>query len=99
MFLRSPQILDARRYSPIIGHCMARGMTFIARVHNLWRKLRRGHRIGTIRRVASMNDVPPRLKGAVYIVGPAKPKWVVLECPCKCGERIDVNLMENRNPF
>lgn len=27
------------------------------------------------------------------------PKWAVLQCPCGCGEQIDVNLMRSRRPF
>ena len=39
-----------------------------------------------------MSELPPRVRNALYIVGlPAK--WAVLDCPCRCGERIVVNLM------
>jgi hypothetical protein len=45
-----------------------------------------------------MSDLPERLGGDVFVVGETKPKWVVLECPCRCGDRIDVNLMSSRQP-
>jgi hypothetical protein len=45
-----------------------------------------------------MADVPGKLGRHVYIVGMPTPKWVLLECPCRCGERIDVNLMASRRP-
>jgi len=55
--------------------------------------LGRRTKVGQVQRVAVMREVPDKLGGDVYIVGGTKPKWVVLECPCRCGERIDVNLM------
>jgi hypothetical protein len=49
-------------------------------------------------RVESRGDLPERLGSSIYIVGGDKPKWAVLECPCRCGEQIDVNLMVARRP-
>jgi len=46
-----------------------------------------------------MSEVPGRLAGDLYIVAGTKPKWAVLQCPCRCGDRIDVNLMQSRRPF
>lgn len=49
--------------------------------------------------VASMNDVPQKLGNYLFVVGDAdQPKWVVLACPCRHHERIDVNLMGSRSP-
>jgi Family of unknown function (DUF6527) len=45
-----------------------------------------------------MQDVPKKLKGTLYIVGKPRPKWAIMACPCRCGQRIDVNLMESRQP-
>lgn len=47
-----------------------------------------------------MHDLPERLQWALYIIGQHEhsAKWVVLECPCRCGERIYVNLMKSRVP-
>jgi len=64
----------------------------------LWRWIRRRRRLQGIKQVASMNDLPNRLDGRIFVVGTGKPKWAVLECPCRCGERIDVNLMTSRRP-
>src|SRR5579863_4571822 len=74
-------------------------MKFLRKVKNVWQNLWRRRRLDRVARVESMNDLPNRLKESVYIVGKFKPKWVVLACPCGCGDRIDVNLMENRQPF
>lgn len=63
-----------------------------------WRSLRRRKRVDRVVRVESMSEVPTKLRGDLYIVGGPKPKWAVLACPCRCGDRIDVNLMESRHP-
>jgi hypothetical protein len=63
-----------------------------------WRNLRRRKRLDRIVRIESMSEVPKRLRRDLYIVGASKPKWVILACPCRCGDRIDVNLMESRQP-
>lgn len=65
---------------------------------SLWRWLRRRRRVGGVRRVASMSDLPARLNGTMFVIGETAPKWAVLACPCRCGERIDVNLMSSRKP-
>jgi uncharacterized protein DUF6527 len=53
-----------------------------------------------IRHVDSMRSLPADLSSnLLYLVGDKlAPKWVVLACPCSCGERIDVNLMAARKP-
>lgn len=65
---------------------------------SLWRRIRRRQRIKSVVRVESRGDLPKKLGAAIYIVGIDIPKWAVLECPCRCGERIDVNLMRARRP-
>jgi hypothetical protein len=77
---------------------MAARMKFIQLVKDFWRDLWRQTRIKHVQRVSSMSEVPSRLKGTLYIVGSPKPKWAVLDCPCGCRERINVNLMESRQP-
>jgi hypothetical protein len=67
-------------------------------IRRLWRGIRRRHRIDRVVYVESMSELPKKLKGDLYIVGGTKPKWAVLACPCKCGDRIDVNLMERHHP-
>lgn len=47
-----------------------------------------------------MDDIPTELGGTLFIVSRAgTPRWVVLECPCGCGDRIDVNLSTTRRPY
>lgn len=77
---------------------MANRLTALNPILGLWRRLRRRRRYDGVKRVATMHDVPKRLGGSVYVVGLNTPKWVVIECPCRCGSRIDVNLMRNREP-
>ena len=73
-------------------------MKLFGRIRSFWRGLRRRRRIARIVRVESMSEVPSKLHGDLYMVSASKPKWVVLECPCRCGDRIDVNLMKSRQP-
>jgi hypothetical protein len=66
---------------------------------SLWRWIRRRRRLDGVTFVPSMNDLPERLSGQIFVIGTPAAKWAVLECPCRCGERIDVNLMHSRRPF
>jgi hypothetical protein len=77
---------------------MADRMSLFKRIGIFWRDLRRRKRIDRVVQVASMSEVPKKLKGDLYIVGGSKPKWAILACPCRCGDRIDVNLMTSRQP-
>lgn len=50
--------------------------------------------------VPSMDDVPANLSKNIFLVNRGGVnRWVVLACPCGCGERLDVNLMSNRRPY
>jgi len=73
-------------------------MRFWDRIKSLWRRLWRRNRIKGIVVVESMSDVPQSTGGRLYLVGSEKLKWLVLSCPCRCGDRIDANLMTTRNP-
>ncbi len=73
-------------------------MKLVENIRIFWRNLRRRKRVDRIVYVESMSEVPKRLKGDLYIVGSSKPKWAILACPCRCGDRIDANLMESRQP-
>jgi hypothetical protein len=53
-----------------------------------------------VRMVSSMDQVPKDLSRIVFVVRRAgSDRWAVLECPCGCAERLDVNLMRTRRPF
>ena len=69
----------------------------VAYFRSLWLRFRRRHEIATIVQVGSRSEIPDKLGRTLYIVGDP-PKWVVLQCPCGCGDTIDVNLMRSRNP-
>lgn len=73
-------------------------MNFFKRILMLWRRFRRLDRIEAVVQVDSMNDVPQTLGKSLYIVGNPNAKWALLQCPCGCGERIDINLMKARRP-
>ena len=63
------------------------------------RWLVRGYRhLENITVVGSRDDVPVRLNRELVIVGKSTPKWAILPCPCGCGDRIEVNLMQSRRP-
>ena len=66
----------------------------------LWLRLRRRSKYAEVRRVESMDDLPEQLDSAIYlVVRGGSPRWVVMECPCRCGDRVEVNLMQSRDPW
>lgn len=75
-------------------------MKIWTRLRNLWKRLRRRHSFDRVVRVGSMADLPAKLGGTLYVVSEHghSAKWTVLDCPCRCGERIYVNLMKSRDP-
>lgn len=74
-------------------------MILVKLINDLWRRIRRKHKLGKIIYVSSMQEIPNNLGSSVYIVGYPKSKWVILSCPCGCGERLDVNLMRSLYPY
>jgi hypothetical protein len=55
---------------------------------------RRRKRISKIQYIRSVTDLPSRLGSTLFVVEKRSlPRWVVLECPCRCGDRIHINLM------
>jgi hypothetical protein len=77
---------------------MAIRINIFSKLRSLWKTVRRRHSLGAVRRVKSMQEIPEILGRAVYIVGTQEPKWMIISCPCRCGERIDINLMRSRVP-
>jgi Family of unknown function (DUF6527) len=73
-------------------------MNLLAKSKAFWRKLRRRHHLTRVIHVESREELPNKLGAAIYIVRNETPNWAVLDCPCRCGERIDVNLMPARRP-
>ncbi|MGC2468025.1 MAG: DUF6527 family protein [Candidatus Acidiferrum sp.] len=73
-------------------------MKLLKQIENVWKKLKRRKRLEKVLWVESRGDLPTRIGAKLYVVGTEIPKWVVLDCPCGCGERIDVNLMAARRP-
>lgn len=75
-------------------------MRIWANLQKLWKRIRRRRRFDRVVWVGSMNDLPAKLGGELYVVGERGhgAKWTVLDCPCRCRERIYVNLMQSRDP-
>lgn len=52
-----------------------------------------------LRVVERMSDVPAETGSLIYLVERnAKPLWAVLECPCRMGHGLSVNLQTSDNP-
>jgi hypothetical protein len=74
-------------------------MSIGSSLRGVWFRLRRRKRISRVEHVGSMSQVPKTLGATAFVVEKAGiPRWIVLACPCRCGARIDVNLMKNASP-
>ena len=50
--------------------------------------------------IPSLNELPDRLENRVlYLIGESKYKWIIMNCPCGCNDRIDINLMKAYKPY
>ncbi len=68
-------------------------------LRKFWVELRRRSAYANVRTIDSMDSLPIRLGRTIYIVSRGgEPRWVVFDCPCGCGARIDVNLMKSKCP-
>jgi len=64
-----------------------------------WRNLRRRSKISRVEVVESMTVIPAQIGSELYLVRQGDfDKRAVLDCPCGCGRRIDLNLVVTRNP-
>ncbi len=76
-------------------------MVVKARLIDWWRRRRiTAPRLDRVERYASQAELPECLpRHQLAIVGaPRKPKWLVFECPCGEGHRLQVNLSVARYP-
>jgi hypothetical protein len=79
---------------------MTRSNVFARLRQMIRRRVSKGAVFSSVKVVDSMADVPEKLGTVIYVIGTEKKyKWVVFNCPCDCGERLDVNLMRSRYPF
>lgn len=54
----------------------------------------------SIQYVESLADVPKNTGTVIFIVTDgSKNKWIVFQCPNKCGRRVEVNLMRSKFPY
>ena len=79
-------------------------MGWIARAFSIlrtwWRRRRRRRSFAGVVRLDSDVDPANELAAArLVLVGPeGKPKWLRLQCPCRCGQVIALNLMPSHRP-
>lgn len=74
---------------------MTEGIWGIRQVARWWRRRRRRLRLSQVQLIASATQVPGKLAaGEAILVGThGALKWLVLGCPCRCGEVHWVSLM------
>jgi hypothetical protein len=64
-----------------------------------WKNLRRRSKISRVVVVESMTAIPARIGADLYLVRQGNfDKRAVLDCPCGCGRRIDLNLVRTQYP-
>jgi len=66
-----------------------------------WKGIRRVRRLKGVTVRAAVREAPVALAaGRVVLIGDYNDlKWLLLGCPCRCGETLWVNLMAARNPY
>lgn len=74
-------------------------MNLLKRITAAWQHLRRRKRLKTVVLVQSMNDIPANTGSKLYLVyRGGQYRRAVLNCPCRCGRRIDINLNKHSSP-
>lgn len=74
-------------------------MNTINWIRGRWRKFRRRRKVKRVVLVESMNDVPQNVGAKLYVVfRSGQYRRAVLQCPCRCGRRIDLNLSMHAFP-
>jgi hypothetical protein len=75
-------------------------MNFFDYLHKIWKpKKSFGPKYSKLQYVSSFSDVPNDTKNFIYVVRSGDfNKWVVFNCPDKCGRRVEVNLMKSKYP-
>jgi Family of unknown function (DUF6527) len=68
---------------------------------NLWRPRLRGKPYyQDVVTILSMDDLPADIGLNIYLIRRGGTyRWAVLQCPCMCGRRVEVNLMRSRYPY
>jgi hypothetical protein len=68
-------------------------------IRGRWRHFRRRRKLQKVVFVESMNDVPESVGATLYVVyRSGQYRRAVLQCPCRCGRRIDLNLNAHQFP-
>ena len=73
-------------------------MTF-KKLSQWWVRLQRKYVFKRVVIIESMTNLPSKLNSDIYIVRRGGyDRRAVFNCPCKCGRRIDLNLVSGRGP-
>jgi hypothetical protein len=68
-------------------------------IRGRWQQFRRRRKVKKVVLVESMNDVPENVGATLYMVyRGGQYRRAVLQCPCRCGRRIDLNLSTHAFP-
>jgi hypothetical protein len=74
-------------------------MNIINWIRGRWQQFRRRKKIKKVVVVDSMNDIPQNVGTKLYVVyRSGQYRRAVLQCPCGCGRRIDLNLSGHASP-
>lgn len=69
------------------------------RLQKAFSRFRRITRYKETRWIPSRDELPQNLGTDIFVVEKCgKPVWVIMKCPCGCGDRIEVNLMRSKRP-
>lgn len=76
-------------------------MKIFRTIGSWWKRTKPDRRYPRTVFLESRRDVPDApAADTLYVVGVKRaPKWLIFDCPCGRGHRLDVNLMRARNPF
>src|SRR6266542_2274419 len=102
--MRESKCPGYRRLPRLSRHAMGR-LSFLVRLKQtmwrLWRHLTGDspyyHRFRFVADLSSANQVKKR--EIAFVAESSRLKWLVLLCPCGCGDRISANLMKTHGPF
>jgi hypothetical protein len=65
-----------------------------------WERLRTTRSLQRVVLIESMTELPATLASNLYVVRRAGyDRRAVFNCPCRCGRRIDLNLVRSHSPY
>ena len=75
-------------------------MKALRTIGSWWKRAKPDRRYAHTIFLDSRHEMPDNPQAdTLYVVGARKaPKWLIFDCPCDCGHRLEVNLMRARKP-